>query len=115
MEPTVHVLDAHASAAAPPRRWRLALFALSTVAIVAIYAVRVRTGMADFRVNYRAAQRLLAGQTLYERADAHWMFKYLPASAIPGRLAGLGFAAIESGQQQSVAAMTWTLPAGKAP
>ena len=52
------------------------------VAIVAAYASRVRGGMVDFAVNYRAGQRLEAGETLYQRADGHYMFKYLPASAL---------------------------------
>jgi len=41
--------------------------------------------------------------------------QYLPASSIPGREAGLAFAAFEGGQPQSTAATTWTLPARKAP
>jgi alpha-1,2-mannosyltransferase len=38
--------------------------------------------MTDFTVNYRAGQRLEAGETLYQTADGHYMFKYLPASAL---------------------------------
>ena len=38
--------------------------------------------MADFAVNHRAGQRLAAGETLYQPADGHYMFKYLPASAL---------------------------------
>jgi len=67
-------------------------------------------------VNYRQA---LAGHHPYllwqfQRAGVD-LTRYLPASAIPGRLEGLGFAAIESGQSPPVAAMTWTLPERKAP
>jgi len=66
-------------------------------------------------VNYRQA---LAGQHPYllwkfQRAGVD-LARYLPASSIPGRLTGLEFEAIENGQQKSFAAMTWTLPAGKA-
>src|SRR5215831_1180685 len=50
--------------------------------ILAGYVVRIRTGMVDFAVNYRAGQRLMAGETLYQTADGHYMFKYLPASAL---------------------------------
>lgn len=64
-------------------KWRRrALIALAAVAIAAIYVVRIRTGMADFGVNYRAGQRLWAGETLYQAGDGHYMFKYLPASAL---------------------------------
>jgi alpha-1,2-mannosyltransferase len=50
--------------------------------VVAAYAGRVRGGMVDFSVNYRAGQRLEAGETLYQRGDGHYMFKYLPVSAL---------------------------------
>jgi hypothetical protein len=54
------------------------------VAVIAItsYGVRIRGKMTDFAVNYRAGQRLEAGETLYQTADGHYMFKYLPASAL---------------------------------
>jgi hypothetical protein len=52
------------------------------LAIMAAYAGRIRGGMVDFEVNYRAGQRLAAGETLYQRADGHFMFKYLPVSAL---------------------------------
>jgi len=44
--------------------------------------VRIRKGMVDFGVNYQAGQRLGAGETIYQTADGHYMFKYLPASAL---------------------------------
>lgn len=37
--------------------------------------------MVDFEVNYRAATRLRAGESLYPMTDGHFMFKYLPFSA----------------------------------
>jgi hypothetical protein len=46
------------------------------------YTYRVRTGMADFRVFYRAGQRMAAGETLYQPSDGHYMFKYFPSAAI---------------------------------
>jgi hypothetical protein len=54
------------------------------VALVAItgYGVRIGGRMIDFTVNYRAGQRLEAGETLYQTADGHYMFKYLPAAAL---------------------------------
>jgi len=38
--------------------------------------------MADFAVNYRAGQRIIAGETLYRTADGHYMFKYFPSAAM---------------------------------
>ena len=38
--------------------------------------------MQDFDVYWRAATRALAGESLYQPADGHWLFKYLPAFAI---------------------------------
>ena len=51
-------------------------------AVLASYIVRIRSGMADFAVNYLAGRRLEAGVTLYQTADGHYMFKYLPISAL---------------------------------
>jgi len=61
---------------------KLVLVAVALAAISAIYAARVRTGMTDFAVNYKAGARLAAGETLYQTADGHWMFKYLPPAAV---------------------------------
>jgi hypothetical protein len=38
--------------------------------------------MTDFAVNYQAGLRLAAGETLYQTADGHYMFKYLPSAAL---------------------------------
>ncbi len=38
--------------------------------------------MVDFEVNYRAGERLLAGETLYRPSDGHFMFKYFPFAAM---------------------------------
>src|SRR5579884_3433367 len=79
--PTDHAPDA--TRAARDEKWRRA--AIATVAILVVaaaYAVRIRTGMSDFAVNYRAGHRLWAGETLYQTTDGHWMFKYLPVSAV---------------------------------
>jgi len=65
------------------RERRRALVALGVALIIVIsYLVRIRGGMTDFAVNYRAGQRLEAGETLYQTADGHYMFKYLPVSAL---------------------------------
>ncbi len=50
--------------------------------LTAAFHYRIRHHMADFEVNYRAGQRLRAAETLYRIEDEHYMFKYLPASAI---------------------------------
>jgi len=60
--------------------WWLAALALAVITVA--YLVRIRTDMADFAVNVRAGQRVLAGESLYQTADGHWMFKYLPPSAL---------------------------------
>ena len=38
--------------------------------------------MRDFEVNFRAAERLRAGESLYQTSDGHYMFKYFPSSAL---------------------------------
>jgi len=38
--------------------------------------------MIDFEVNYKAGTRLRVGETLYQVKDGHFMFKYLPSSAL---------------------------------
>jgi hypothetical protein len=65
-----------------PAARRASVAVALAIVIAAGYLVRVRAGMVDFSVNYRAGQRLLAGETLYQPADGHYMFKYLPASAL---------------------------------
>ena len=41
----------------------------------------MKNEMVDFEVNYRAAQRLRQGETLYRASDGHYQFKYMPFSA----------------------------------
>jgi len=65
-----------------PAARRASVAVALAIVIAAGYLVRVRAGMVDFSVNYRAGQRLEAGETLYQTADGHYMFKYLPASAL---------------------------------
>jgi hypothetical protein len=62
------------------RRWLLAVTAL--VFFASIYVIRIRGDMADFRVNYQAGARLASGESLYRIEDGHFMFKYLPFSAL---------------------------------
>jgi hypothetical protein len=65
-----------------PRTTRWLLAALAVLLLSAAYAVRIRSGMVDFSVNYQAGQRLGAGETLYRASDGHYMFKYFPSSAL---------------------------------
>jgi hypothetical protein len=46
------------------------------------FVFRVGRDMRDFEVNYEAGQRLRWAESLYRVEDEHYMFKYLPASAI---------------------------------
>ena len=61
---------------------RSLIIALGVSFFVAIYVIRIRGDMVDFEVNYRAGGRLLAGEGLYRTEDGHFMFKYLPFSAL---------------------------------
>jgi len=55
---------------------------LVLLVLVLGFAFRIRHDMRDFEVNYEAAQRLRSAESLYRVEDQHYMFKYLPASAI---------------------------------
>ena len=65
----------------PPTKRRLTI-GLIVLLLAAVYMARIRDGMADFAVGHQAGQRLAAGETLYQTGDGHYMFKYLPFSAI---------------------------------
>ena len=58
------------------------LLPIGFVFFTSIYVVRIQEDMADFRVNYQAGERLRAGEGLYRTEDGHFMFKYLPFSAL---------------------------------
>ena len=66
----------------PPPLRRLLLIAFAALVVVAATSARVRAGMVDFEVYVRAGQRILDGQMLYQPTDGHYMFKYLPPSAL---------------------------------
>lgn len=61
---------------------RALTLALVIAVAAAVYVVRIRSGMSDFEVYHRTGSRLAAGENLYQTADGHYMFKYLPASAV---------------------------------
>jgi alpha-1,2-mannosyltransferase len=52
------------------------------LSVAYVFGIRWNHGMADFAVNYRAGQRILRGETLYQTADGHYMFKYFPFAAL---------------------------------
>ena len=63
--------------------YRKSLFILLGLFLfLSIYLIRIRGDMVDFQVNYQAGGRLLAGENLYRIDDGHFMFKYLPFSAL---------------------------------
>jgi hypothetical protein len=65
----------------PFRKSEIALFVIGLSAAY-LFGIRWNHGMADFAVNYRSGERILRGETLYQTADGHYMFKYFPAAAL---------------------------------
>ncbi|MGD8534358.1 MAG: glycosyltransferase family 87 protein [Candidatus Aminicenantes bacterium] len=64
-------------------RKRTYLFILvALVLLILIFLLKVQEHMRDFEVNYTAGKRLRAGENLYLKKDGHYMFKYLPSSAL---------------------------------
>jgi Glycosyltransferase family 87 len=50
--------------------------------LIALFAFKVSSKMADFEVYWRAGERALAAAPLYREDDQHYQLKYLPAFAI---------------------------------
>ncbi len=48
----------------------------------ALYRTKIRDEMVDFEVYRTAARRVLSAEPLYQPADEHYQFKYLPAFAV---------------------------------
>src|SRR5690349_650897 len=65
----------------PFHKGEMAAFVLGLSAAY-VFGIRWNHGMADFAVNYRAGQRIVHGETLYQTADGHYMFKYFPFAAM---------------------------------
>ncbi|UCE22583.1 MAG: hypothetical protein JSV46_10340, partial [Candidatus Aminicenantes bacterium] len=64
-------------------RKRTYLFILiALILLISIFLLKVQEHMRDFEVNYTAGKRLRAGENLYQKQDGHYMFKYLPSSAL---------------------------------
>ncbi len=58
------------------------LLALAVLVFAAPFVFIIEEEMRDFEVNYRAGERLRAGESLYQTSDGHYMFKYFPSSAL---------------------------------
>jgi hypothetical protein len=58
------------------------LLALAALLLFLPFVLVIREEMRDFEVNLRAGERLLAGESLYQTSDGHYMFKYFPSSAL---------------------------------
>jgi hypothetical protein len=65
----------------PFKKSELLIFVI-TLSAAYVFGIRGNHGMTDFAVNYRAGQRILRGETLYQTADGHYMFKYFPSAAL---------------------------------
>jgi len=64
-------------------RQRTCLFVfLAIIFLLLGFILKAQEHMRDFEVNYTAGKRLMAGETLYQRGDGHYIFKYLPSSAL---------------------------------
>ncbi len=61
---------------------RLLLLALAVLGFVLLFVFIIGEEMRDFEVNYTAGKRLRSGEALYQTSDGHYMFKYLPSSAL---------------------------------
>lgn len=55
---------------------------LAFILLLLGFIFKAQEHMRDFEVNYTAGKRLMAGETLYQRGDGHYIFKYLPSSAL---------------------------------
>jgi len=66
-----------------PQRRRHLIWSLVLVVLASsMYAIRVRTEMADFEVYRTAAVRARDAEPLYRAEDGHYQYKYLPAFAL---------------------------------
>lgn len=66
-----------------PLKKKIAFFVLlGFVIFLLLFLFKVKGEMVDFEVNHKAGKRLRTGETLYQTEDGHYMFKYLPSSAL---------------------------------
>jgi len=64
------------------KRKKLLLILFAFIILLSIFLLKVKEHMIDFEVNYKAGKRLRGGESLYQVEDGHFMFKYLPSSAL---------------------------------
>lgn len=55
---------------------------LAALLLISLFLFKEKLHMRDFEVNYTAAKRVRMGEPLYQTEDGHYMFKYLPSSAL---------------------------------
>jgi len=63
------------------KKGTILFFLFFAILFLAMFPIKMKDEMIDFEVNYKAGMRLRSGETLYQTADGHFMFKYLPSSA----------------------------------
>jgi len=64
------------------KKKKLLLFLFAFIILLSLFLLKVKEHMIDFEVNYKAGKRLGGGESLYQVEDGHFMFKYLPSSAL---------------------------------
>jgi hypothetical protein len=64
------------------KKKKLLLILFAFVIFLSLFLLKVQEHMIDFEVNYKAGKRLGGGESLYQVEDGHFMFKYLPSSAL---------------------------------
>ncbi|NIO48976.1 MAG: DUF2029 domain-containing protein [Candidatus Aminicenantes bacterium] len=64
------------------KRKKLLLILFAFIILLSLFLLKVKEHMIDFEVNYKAGKRLRGSESLYQVEDGHFMFKYLPSSAL---------------------------------
>jgi hypothetical protein len=64
------------------KKKKLLLILFAFILLLSLFLLKVQEHMIDFEVNYKAGKRLGGGESLYQVEDGHFMFKYLPSSAL---------------------------------
>jgi len=66
----------------PLRKKTYLIILIILILLALIFIFKIQEHMRDFEVNHTAGKRLRTGETLYQKEDGHYMFKYLPSSAL---------------------------------
>jgi hypothetical protein len=64
------------------KKKKLLLILFAFILLLSLFLLKVQEHMIDFEVNYKAGKRLGGAESLYQVEDGHFMFKYLPSSAL---------------------------------